>query len=219
MKSVLVIGIGRFGSHLARRFAELENEVMVVDKNEDAIGDLVSVCTSVQIGDCTKKEVLSSLGVANFDLCFVCIGEDFKSSLVITAMLKDLGAKKVISKAGGVLHEEFLLRNGADEVIYAERDMAQKTATMHSRDKLRDYMPLTDDVSIYEIMPLEAWVGKSIGELGFRTKYHATILATKRGEEVFPLPTVDYRFHEQETLMIMGRDEDVEKLFNLLSKE
>ena len=139
MKTMLVIGIGRFGKHLATRLSELGNEVMIVDKREDKISELLPVVTRAQIGDCTDEKLLRSLGIGNFDVCFVCIGDNFQASLEITSLLKDLGAEHVVSKADRVIHEKFLLRNGADEVIHPERDMALRAARKYSAHNVFDF--------------------------------------------------------------------------------
>lgn len=216
MKSILVIGIGRFGWHLSKKLIELGNEVMVVDNDEENIRDLLPLATNAQIGDCTKEDVLRSLGIGNFDLCFVCVGDDFQSSLMITSMLKDLGAKRVISKASRDIHVKLLSRNGADEVVDPEREIAEKLAVRYSGNNLFNYIELTRDVSIYEIAPAESWIGKSIKELNFRVKYHASILATKVGDTVSPLPSADHIFRPDEHLMIMGHHNDVEKILKAL---
>lgn len=216
MKSILVIGIGRFGSYLSRKLAELGNEVMVVDSDEENIRELLPMVTNAQIGDCKKEDVLRSLGVGNFDLCFVCIGDDFQSSLEITSLLKELGAKRVISKASRDIHAKFLLRNGADEVTDPEREIAEKLAVRYSKNNVFDYIELTKDVSIYEIPPAESWIGKSIRELNFRVRYHASILATKVGDTVSPLPSAEHILRSDEHLMIMGHHTDVEKILKLL---
>ena len=162
MKSVLIVGIGRFGRHLAKKFVELGNEVMIVDNDEEKISELIPIVTTAQIGDCTNEEVLRSLGVRNFDICFVCIGNNFQSSLEVTSLLKELGAKHVISKANREIHAKFLLRNGADEVVYPEKDLAEKTATKYSANNVFDYIELTDEYSIFEIPPMKSWIGKKI---------------------------------------------------------
>lgn len=212
MKSILVIGLGRFGHHLCMNLIEQGNEVMIVDEKEEYIEDLVPYVTSARIGDCTNPEVLKSLGVSNFDLCFVCIGTNFQSSLEITSMLKELGARYVISKANRDIHAKFLLRNGADEVIYPDRDIAEKLAKKWSANHVFDYIELSDGCSIYEIPPCNSWVGKTIREVDARAKYHVNILGAKKGEELQMLPGAEYTFKEDEHLMILGRDEDVAKL-------
>jgi len=215
MKSILIIGIGRFGRHLSHKLIELGNEVMMVDIEEENLREFLPLATSVQIGDCTKEEVLRSLGVNNFDLCFVCIGTNFQSNLEITSFLKDLGAKYVISKASKDNHAKFLLRNGADEVIDPERDMAEKLAVRYSTDNLFNFIELTKDVSIYEINTAENWIGQSIKEVNFRVKYHVSILATKVGDKVQPLPSADHVFRVEEQLIVMGRHIDVERILKL----
>ncbi len=212
MKSVLVIGIGRFGKHLSQKMADIGNEVMILDTREERIRELMPYVTSAQIGDGADEEVLRSLGVKNFDLCFVCIGSNFQNSLEVTSLLKDLGAKHVISKAGRDIHAKFLLRNGADEVVYPERDTAEKLAVRYSANNLFDYFELTKDVSIYEIPPLDNWIGRSIREVNVRVKYHVSILATKNGENVSPLPSADHVFNANEHLMVLGTHNDIAKI-------
>ncbi|MCI9540390.1 MAG: TrkA family potassium uptake protein [Lachnospiraceae bacterium] len=216
MKSILIIGLGKFGRHLCRNLAELGNEVMVVDQKEEVLEDLLPIVTSAKIGDCTNEEVLRSLGVANFDLCFVCIGTNFQSSLEITSLIKEMGARYVISKANRDIHAKFLLKNGADEVIYPDRDIAEKLAVRHSANHVFDYIELTDDYSIYEIPPLTEWLGKSIRDVNFRVKYQVSILGTKKGEEVKLLPSADHVFAADEHLMVIGRGEDMDKILKHL---
>ena len=206
MKSILIIGLGKFGRHLCRNLAELGNEVMVVDQKEEVLEDLLPIVTSAKIGDCTNEEVLRSLGVANFDLCFVCIGTNFQSSLEITSLIKEMGARYVISKANRDIHAKFLLKNGADEVIYPDRDIAEKLAVRHSANHVFDYIELTDDY----------WLGKSIRDVNFRVKYQVSILGTKKGEEVKLLPSADHVFAADEHLMVIGRGEDMDKILKHL---
>ena len=149
MKSILIIGLGRFGTHLCQDLAKLDNEIMIVDKDEASLEDLLPLVVSAKIGDCTNEKVLKSLGVGNFDYCFVCIGENFQSSLEITSLLKDLGAKYVVSKANRDIHAKFLLRNGADEVIYPDRDIAEKVAVRFSANQVFDgTLPVYEDDGI-----------------------------------------------------------------------
>lgn len=216
MKSVLIIGLGRFGHHLCRNMAELGNEVMIVDQKEEVLEDLLPIVTSAKIGDCTNEEVLRSLGVANFDLCFVCIGTNFQSSLEITSLVKEMGARCVVSKANRDIHAKLLLKNGADEVIYPDRDIAEKLAMRHSANHVFDYIELTDEYSIYEIPPLTEWLGKSIRDVNFRVKYQVSILGTKKGEDVRLLPAADHIFAADEHLMVIGRADDLQKILKHL---
>ena len=212
MKSVLIIGIGRFGRHLARKFVELGNEVMIVDIEEEKMSEIVSIVTTAQIGDCTNVDVLKSLGVRNFDICFVCIGDNFQASLEITSLLKELGAKHVVSKANREIHAKFLLRNGADDVVYPEKDIAEKAAIRYSADHVFDYIELTPEYSIAEIPPVSAWIGKTIAEISVRGKYQRSILATKENGEILPLPKADHVFREEEHLIVAARKNDLVKL-------
>ena len=182
MKSILIIGMGRFGKHLCTNLARLGNQIMAVDENEETLEDMLDYVVSAKIGDCTNEAVLRSLGIDNFDICFICIGNNFQSSLEITSMVKELGGRYVVSKANRDIHAKFLLRNGADEVIYPDRDIAEKMAVRYSANHVFDYIELTEEFSIYEIPPLPEWVGKSIIELSSRNKYRISILATKEGD-------------------------------------
>ena len=214
MKTVLIIGMGRFGQHLCRKMLKLNNEVMIVDRNEEAMEDLLPLVTNAKIGDCTNEEVLHSLGIGNFDLCFVCIGTNFQSSLEITSLLKEAGAKYVISKATRDIQAKFLLRNGADDVVYPERETASWAAVRYSSDHIFDYIQLTPDHAIYETAVPPAWVGKTIGQLGVRQRHNINILAAKRGEELIPIPGGDYCFREGETMLVLGADRDVQKFLH-----
>lgn len=213
MKSILIIGMGRFGNHLCRKMVELKNQVMIIDTDEEKLKAMMPVVTSAKIGDCTDVEVLKSIGVGNFDICFVCIGTNFQSSLEITSLLKENGAKCVISKATRDIQAKFLLRNGADDVIYPDRDMAEKTAMRYSADHIFDYIELDEEYSVYEIPVLPKWVGKTIREMNFRVKYNVSILGTRDVNEKMQLmPGADYVFKEEEHLMVIGRNEDVAKI-------
>ena len=215
MKSILVIGIGRFGKHLCMDLVQNGNDVMAVDEKEENLEDILSLVTSAKIADCTREEVLRSFGVRNFDICFVYIGTNFQSSLEITSQLKELGAPYVISKATRDIQAKFLLRNGADEVVYPDRDIAKRIAIKVSANHVYDYMEM-GDYSIYEIQPLEEWVGKSIKEINFRVKYNANILGIKKEGERTLLPDADHVFSSEEHLMVIGRREDIDRIVKRL---
>lgn len=216
MKSVLIIGMGRFGHHLCMNLSHLGNQIMIVDEHEERLEGLLPYVVSAKIGDCTNEAVLKSLGIANFDICFVCIGTNFQSSLEITSLVKELGAKHVISKANRDIHAKFLLRNGADEVIYPDRDIAEKIAVRYSANHIFDYIELTHEYSIYEIPPLPAWVGKSIKELSIRNKYHISILGTKDKGNAKLMPQADYLIKEEEHLMVIGKKTDIDNILKEL---
>lgn len=213
MKSVLIIGMGRFGHHLASKFLELDNEVMIIDQDEKKIEDLVPYATSAKIGDCTNPEVLRSLGVGNFDVIFVCIGTNFQSSLEITSLVKEMGGKHVISKATRDIQAKFLLRNGADEVIYPDKDIAEKWAARYSVNHVFDYIELTEDYAIYEIPPLKEWVGKTIRESNIAAQYKVSILSIRDEEgnsNVMPSP--DYEIKADEHLVVLAQNSVAEAL-------
>lgn len=204
MRSILIIGLGRFGRHLATNLADLGNELMVIDKNEAVVNKMAPYVTSAQIGDCTDEVVLKDLGVANFDLCFVCISNDLESSMVITMTLKELGAAKVVTKVNQDLHAKFLLQNGADDVIYPERDMAIRTAMKYSAQNAFDYIELSSHYGIFEIAPPKAWIGRSLTEINVRQKYHVNIIACKVHDQILPLDREEYYFTEDQHLIVAG---------------
>ena len=212
MKSILIIGLGRFGKHMAQKFSEQGNDILAVDTDEDRVNAVLPFVTDAQIGDATNEMFVESLGVANFDLCVVAIGDNFQSSLETTSLLKDMGARFVLSRASRDVHAKFLLRNGADEVVYTEKETAERLAVKYGNDSVFDYIEINEDYSIYEIGVPASWVGKSILDKKVRTKYNISILATKRGKEIYPLPHPDHVFSETESLMILGRNEDVTRL-------
>lgn len=214
MKSILVIGMGRFGHHLAVNFLQHGHDVMIMDNVEDKVVDLAPYATSTKIGDCTSEEVLRSIGIGNFDVAFVCIGTNFQSSLEVTSLLKELGAKRVVSKATRDIQAKFLLRNGADEVIYPEKDIAEKWAERYSLDNIFDYIDLPGPIGIYEMPPLEEWVGKSIRQSDIAAKYGVSILGIKKqhAEEMSMMPSPDYTIGDTDHLMVMAANEVAEKL-------
>lgn len=214
MKSILIIGMGRFGHHLAADFLENGHDVMIVDEDEEKLEDMVPYATSTRIGDCTSEEVLKSIGVRNFDVVFVCIGTNFQSSLEITSLVKELGAKRVISKATRDIQAKFLLRNGADEVIYPDKDIAEKWAERYSLDNIFDYIDLPGAFGIYEMPPLKEWVGKSIREANIAATHKVSILGIKKKheEEMSVMPSADYIIRDTDHLMVMAGNEVAERL-------
>lgn len=214
MKSILLIGLGRFGRHMAQKFSEMNHDVLAVDINEDRVNDVLPLVTNAQIGDSTNEQFIASLGVRDFDLCVVAIGDNFQSSLETTALLKDYGARFVLARANRDVHAKFLLRNGADDIVYPEKQMAIRAAVRYGSDNVFDYIELTNDHSIYETPIPENWVGKSIVQLAVRQKYHISILAIKRGEKLEPLPKPEHVFEQEETILIMGANKDIQKFIH-----
>ncbi len=212
MKSILVIGLGRFGRHLAQKMLDLGNDVMIVDKDPELIERYSMTFTDSQIADCTNSNVLRSLGVHHFDICFVCIGNDFQSSLVITALLKEMKAKYVVAKAKQDIQADLLSRIGADEVIYPEKEMAETLAVRFHVKNIFDYIELTDEYGIFEIGVPTSWIGKTIKELDVRRKYRVNIIAVKFEGELKVLPGADYCFKEADHIMVLGKAQDIDKI-------
>lgn len=211
MKSILIIGLGRFGRHMAKKFSEQNNDVMAIDINEERINNVLSVVTNALIGDATNERFMETIGVRDFDLCVVAIGDNFQSSLETTALLKDLGAKFILARASRDVHAKFLLRNGADDVIYTEKETAERLAVKYGSDNIFNYIGLNDEYSIYEIAVPSSWLNKSILKVNVRSKYGISILATKQGNNIFPLPKPEHVFTDSESLMILGKNEDVSR--------
>lgn len=214
MRSMLVIGAGRFGTNLAVKLTELGNEVMIVDVDEEAVHKLAPFVTRVQIGDCMDRDVLSELGVRNFDICFVCISDNFQSSMEITSLLKEMGAPYVVAKSDREIHAELLKKIGADDVVYPERDMAQRTAVRYSARGAFDYIELSPEYAIMEIVPPEDWVGRNIRELDVRTKHRINIIGIRSGEHVLPLLSAEHVFRAQEHMIVAGEQKNILKIIN-----
>ena len=214
MKSFLIIGMGTFGHHLCRELSKQKCEIMAVDRRAEAVEDVLPQVVSAKVGDCTNAEVLRSFGIADFDTCFVCVSSNFKNSLQIASLLKELGAKKVFSKADDDIHAKFLLRNGADQVIYPEKETAARIAVSESSDAIFDCIPLTADVSIYELAVPEKWLGKSLRELDVRKRYNLNVLGIRRDEVIAPLPPADYVFKAGEHIMALCHVEDLRRLIH-----
>ena len=214
MKSILLVGVGRFGRHVAQRLSELGHEVMAVDRKEERVQAVMPFVTSALIGDTTNPDFLDSIGVDNFDVCIVGVGRDFQSSLETTSLLKELGAKMVVSRASRDVHAKFLLRNGADEVVYPEKQLAGWTAIRYSADHILDYIELDDEHSIIEVTVPENWVGKTVGEINIRRKYNINILALKDNGKLNASINADTLFTAEQTLLVLGSYRDLQKCFH-----
>ena len=216
MKTILLIGLGRFGRHTATKLNELNHQVMAVDKDEERVNAVLPYVTNAQIGDSTSEEFLSSLGVRNFDICIVAIGDDFQSSLETASLLKELGARKVVARAARDVQAKFLLRNGADEVVYPEKQMAVWTAIRYSSDHISDYIALGDDHAIFEVeVPME-WVGKTIGQVDVRKRYSINIMAIKQnGRFSMTVITPDTCLPANSTILVLGTEHDIQKCFHI----
>ena len=214
-KSVLLIGLGRFGIYIALTLHELGHEVMAVDENEERVNDAMPYVTDGQIGDSTNEALLKSLGIKNYDVCIVTIGGDFQSSLETTCLLKELGAQKVVSRAEQDVQAKFLLRNGADEIIYPEKQLAAWAAIRYSSDHILDYIELGDSCSIFEVSVPSAWVGKTVVEIDIRRKYNVNIIATKKGGKINAVVTADTILSGDETLLVLGDYKALRKCFDI----
>ncbi len=215
MKSILLIGLGRFGRHVAIKLNELGHQVMAVDRKEACVDAVLPYVTSAQIGDSTEEEFLSSLGVRNFDVCIVTIGDDFQASLETTSLLKDLGARFVVSRAARDVHARFLLKNGADEVVYPEKQLASWTAIRYSSDHILDYIELDGDYAIFEISMPPEWCGKSIGQLDIRKKHNINIMAVKKNGKMNMDITPSLVLREDENLLVLGKNKDIQRCFHI----
>lgn len=215
MKSVLLIGLGRFGRHIAVQLEQLGHEVMGIDHDEDRVNEAMDVVTTAQIGNSTNEEFLKSLGVGNFDLCIVAIGNDFQSSLETTCSLKELGAKFVVARAERDGQAKFLLRNGADDVVYPEKQVARWAAIRYSSDHILDYIELDETNSILEVAVPEAWAGCSIGELDIRKKHSVTIMAVKENGKMNVTVTPDIVLDDKKTLLVLGELKALQKCFKI----
>ena len=215
MKSILLIGLGRFGRSVAEKLNELHHQVMAVDKDEKRVNEILPIVTDAQIGDATNESFLRTLGVDNYDVCFVAIGEDFQSSLETTSLLKELGAKKVVSRASREVHRKFLLRNGADEVVYPEGQLAAWTAIRYTTDHVLDYVALDGEYAIYDLSVPEEWYGKTVGALDIRKKYNLNLLAVREDGKQSVAVTGETMLNSNQTIFVLGKWKDVQKCFRV----
>ena len=215
MKNILLIGLGRFGKHIALQLNKLGHEVMAVDSNEERVNEILPIATNAQIGDSTNAEFLKSLGIGNFDVCIVTIGGNFQNSLETTSLLKELGAKLVVSRAERDVQEKFLLRNGADEVIYPEKQVANWAAIRYTADHIRDYIEVDEAHAIFEVEVPEGWIGKTVGELDIRRKYSINIMATKENGKINMAVSPDTVLTDNITLLVLGAYKELQKCFRI----
>ena len=214
-KTILLIGLGRFGLHIAKKLHELGHEVMAVDVNEERINQAVPYVTDAQIGNSTNEEFLKSLGINNFDLCIVTISDDFQSSLETTSLLKELGAKKVVSRAERDGQAKFLLRNGADEIVYPEKQLASWMAIKYSADNILDYIEIDNEHAIFEVSVPKDWIGKTIGEIDIRKKYGINILGIKDGKKLNVNVTPSQILSLELSLLVIGDYKKLKKCFKI----
>lgn len=209
MKSFLIIGLSTFGSHLCKKLSALDTEVMIADVDTLRVESMTPYAVSARIADCTNPDVLESFGVDEFDTCFVCLGDHFSDALEITFSLKELGAKKVICEVSRDIEKKFLLRNGADQVVYPEYDLAQRIAISESNDSIFDAIDLGEDYAIYEIATPDVWQGKTIKDLNIRQRHSLNVIAVKRNSELKPVLSPDYVFNSEDHLLVMGHIKNI----------
>ena len=215
MKNILLIGLGRFGKHIAMQLNEMGHEIMAVDINEERVNRILPFVTNAQIGDSTDASFLESLGIGNFDICFVTIGGSFQNSLETTSLLKELGANLVISRAERDVQEKFLLRNGADRVVYPEKQVAKWSSIRYADDHILDYMEVDASHAIFEVAIPDEWIGRSVGELDIRRRYDINILAVKKEREVSVTISVDTVLEADSTLLVLGDYKAIQKFFHI----
>ena len=215
MKSILLIGLGRFGRHIALKLNALNHQVMAIDHNEERVNALLPFVTNAQIGDSTNEEFLAALGVGNYDACIVAIGDNFQNSLETTYLLKELGARKIIARASKEMQEKFLLRNGADEVVYPEKQLAAWTAIRCSSEHILEYIELDDEYAIFEVEIPSDWSGKSILELDIRKKHGINILGVRTNGKLNMNITPNSVFGYGTSVLVLGQEKAVHKCFRI----
>lgn len=215
MKSILLIGLGRFGRHIALKLNALNHQVMAIDHNEERVNALLPFVTNAQVGDSTNEEFLAALGVGNYDACIVAIGDNFQNSLETTYLLKELGARKIIARASKEMQEKFLLRNGADEVVYPEKQLAAWTAIRCSSEHILEYIELDDEYAFFEVEIPSDWSGKSILELDIRKKHGINILGVRTNGKLNMNITPNTVFGHGTSVLVLGQEKAVHKCFRI----
>ncbi len=213
MKSILLIGLGRFGRNIAIQLTQLGHDVLGIDHDEDRVNNALEFVTDAQIGNSTNEAYLRSLGINNFDVCFVTISNDFQSSLETTYLLKELGAKFVVARAERDGQELFLLRNGADKVVYPEKQVARWAAIRYSSDHLLEYIQLDDTHSIYEVTIPDEWIGKTILQLDVRRKFELTIIGIRENDVMSFIVRPDTVLTKDMSLLVLGEYKKLRKCF------
>jgi len=217
MKSFLVIGLGRFGTSVAKELARLGQEVMVIDNSDDNIQRIADEVTQARCADACDESVLKSVGARNFDCCIVAVATNMESSVLITVTLKDMGVKHIVAKAKSMLHASILEKVGADRVVLPENEMGQRLAQRLARTNVVDYIGVTDEFSILEIHPPKAWIGRSLIQINVRAKYEINVLAIRHGENghVDVSPNANRNIKADDLLIVIGTNENVNRVVEL----
>lgn len=214
MKRVIVIGLGIFGFNIAKDLFESGFEVIAVDKNKDAVQRIRDYATKAILADGTDREIMDLIGIQEDDLAIISFGEDLAASTLITLHLRQLNVKTIIVKAPSEDHKLILERVGATEVIIPEKDVAAKLAKSLRSPNVLDFLPLSDDYMIFEMAPPAGFLGKSIGELQLRSRYHIEVIAVRDvlTDRITMVPPAGYVLKDGEALVVVGKDRDVEKM-------
>ncbi|PAQ14488.1 potassium channel family protein [Bacillus sp. FJAT-42315] len=210
-KEFVVIGLGRFGGSICRALAEQGMEVMAIDVDEDRVNEFASIASHAVVADTTDESVLKSLGIRNFDHVIVAIGDDIQSSILTTLILKEIGVQRITAKAQNDYHEKVLRKIGADQVVHPERDMGKRIANNMISNNVLDYLELSDEHSIVEIVANELLAGNSIIDLDIRARYGINIVAIKRGREVIVSPHPAEPIQKDDLLIVIGADSDISR--------
>lgn len=210
-KEFAVIGLGRFGGSICRVLAEQGMEVLAIDMDEDLVNEFAAIASHAVVGDCTDEQVLKSLGIRNFDHVIVAIGNDIKASILTTLMLIELGVTNITVKAQDDYHEKVLRKIGANHVVHPERDMGRRIANHISSNNVLDYLELSEEHSIVEIIANHKLGGHSIIDLDIRAKYGITIVAIKRGNNIIVSPQANEVIHSGDVLVVIGADIDINR--------
>ncbi|PRS64322.1 TrkA family potassium uptake protein [Bacillus pumilus] len=208
-KEYAVIGLGRFGGSICKALSEEGLEVMAMDMNEDRVNEYAKIASHAVIGDSTDENVLKNLGIRNFDHVIVAIGENIQASILTTIMLKELGVKMVTVKAQNDYHEKVLNKIGADRIVHPERDMGKRIAHKIISNNVLDYLELSDEYSLIEIVANSRLAGHSLLDLDIRARYGINIVAIKRGKEVIVSPLADEMIQKEDILIVIGAVADI----------
>ena len=204
MRSYMIIGLGRFGSGLAKSLGQLGAEVLAMDVRPELVQQLSADVTHAVVGDGQDKEVLRALGARNFDCAVVAIGDNLAASVLTVMNLQELGVPRLICKAHDVMHRRVLEKLGVDQVVVPELEQAQRLARILQSHNVLDYIELSSDYGILEVPAPKAWADKSIRELNVRAKMDINIIAVKNGEKTMVSPSADYRIHAEDVLAVLG---------------
>ena len=211
-KQYLVIGLGRFGRSICETLYENGSEVMALDIDQDRVNECVDISTHAVCADAMDKAALEELGISNFDIAVVNIGEDVKASGIITMLLKEMGVETVVAKAHDEIHGMMLRKLGADKVVYPERDMGRRMAHNLRSAHIMDFIEVSPDYSLSEIRPMDKWVGKDLGQLALRVRYGINVLAIKTGDTVNAAPSAETVIRADDIMLVMCEEKTLRML-------